>query len=152
MIRYDPAMLAIQGEKQLFLDDLLIETVCEITRTFHRPVEYEGNPVLKKDKPWERLVGGGNVFRDSRDNLFKCLYDDWTLLDWDDWKKCGHMRAENCILSVHYAVSQDGLQWEKPGPVPKLSRLAFASMVTVMKYLPTWIFALTVPPSRVTSL
>ena len=62
----------------------------------------------------------------------------------------------NMETQAHITIDSDNMGDFQFGlvsrPVPKLSRLAFASMVTVMEDIPTWIFAMTVPPSRVTSL
>jgi len=117
MARYEPTMLAIHENKQFFVDDLLVETVHEVTRTFHQPIKVEESPVIKKDKPWERVTyfsGGSHcVFLDPQDGMFKCLYGDFRL-DRDDWKDRGSLTLENHMLTVNYACSEDGLNWEKP--------------------------------------
>ncbi len=117
MMHYEPTMLAIGSERQLFVDDLLIETVHEITRTFHRPTKTEQSPIIVKDKPWEKVTyfsgGAWNVFRDPEDGLFKCLYSDYRL-DRDDWKASGGLSLKNHMLTVNYAVSKDGIRWKKP--------------------------------------
>jgi len=41
VMHYELSVLAIHGERQLFFDDPSIETVCEVTRTFHQPTEYD---------------------------------------------------------------------------------------------------------------
>ena len=117
MIRFSPTMLAIHTEKQLFLDDLLVEAASEIKRTFHSPAKSGASPVIEKDKPWERepyFSGGShNAFRDPEDGLFKCLYNDYRL-DREDWKRRGHICLENHMMTVNYACSEDGLTWRKP--------------------------------------
>jgi len=56
-MKFSPTMLAIHDQKQLFVDDLLIETVHEITRTFHRPVISNGTRLIINAK----VEPGGNV-------------------------------------------------------------------------------------------
>jgi hypothetical protein len=118
MIKYSPTMLAIMGEKQFFFDDLIIETVHEITRTFHQPAKVDASPVIGADKPWEQVPcfsgGSHNVFADPQDGLIKCLYNDFCL-DRDDWKRTGNLTCKNHIMTVNYAFTEDGLEWKKPG-------------------------------------
>ena len=67
-------------QKQLFFDDLLIESVQDITREFHQPRKDEANPLIVKDKPWEHVVqfrsSGYTILRDPKDKLFKAWYTD----------------------------------------------------------------------------
>jgi hypothetical protein len=76
----DATLLNLGLKKQLFFDDLLIESVQDITREFHQPRKYEGNPLIVKDKPWEHvllfLTSCYCVLQDPKDNLFKCWYND----------------------------------------------------------------------------
>ena len=41
-MRFDAATLDVGGQKQFFVDDMIIETVCELTRTLHQPVKFPG--------------------------------------------------------------------------------------------------------------
>ena len=117
MITYSPHMLAIEGAKQFFFDDLIIETVNEIARTFHRPQKVDAGPVIEADTPWETVPyfsgGSHNVFADPQDGLLKCLYNDFRL-DRDNWKQTGNLTIENHQMIVNYAFSEDGLKWQKP--------------------------------------
>ena len=66
----DPVMLRIDDEKQLFVDDLIIESVENVCRTWHQPVKQEHiNPVVKADQTWEHVmemtVNGYNVIYDK---------------------------------------------------------------------------------------
>ena len=53
---FDSTQLAIGQQPQYFFDDLLIETVENVRRTFHSPEKVGTEPVLRKDKPWEHLL------------------------------------------------------------------------------------------------
>ncbi|MCE9608126.1 MAG: hypothetical protein K8U03_24840 [Planctomycetia bacterium] len=97
-----PAVIKIDVGRQLFVDDFLIEK-STLTRTFHRPDYHPSGPVVRPDQPWERqgdfpmaAVFSDGVWYDPKDRLFKMWY-------------MGGYRACTC-----YAVSQDGIVWEKP--------------------------------------
>jgi hypothetical protein len=102
-LQQPPAVIPIDVGRQLFVDDFLIESTT-LTRTFHRPEYYDGNPVLKPDKPWEThsrlgpvaMPFSGGVFWDPAEKLFKM------------WYIAGY--GYNAAL----ATSRDGMNWERP--------------------------------------
>ena len=51
---YEPTMLDIWQSKQVFVDDLVIESVENVCRTWHQPTRVE-TPVIVRDRPWNRL-------------------------------------------------------------------------------------------------
>jgi len=57
----DATLLSLGLKKQLFLDNLLVESAQDITRQFHSPQKYEGNPLIVKDKPWERELSSAGM-------------------------------------------------------------------------------------------
>jgi hypothetical protein len=96
-----PAVIPIDVGRQLFVDDFLIEQTT-LKRTFHAAAYHPATPILKPDKPWEQEGGptampfSDGVFYDPKDGLFKL------------WYMGGYVR------STCYAISQDGIRWEKP--------------------------------------
>ncbi len=97
-----PDVVKIDVGRQLFIDDFLIEK-CSLNRVFHQAVYHPGGPVVRADRPWElqgdfpmASVFSDGVWYDPQDGLFKMWY-------------LGGNRACTC-----YAVSQDGILWEKP--------------------------------------
>lgn len=105
----------IGHHKQLFLDDEIVGVVKNIKRTFHEPAKHPQNPLIRQDKPWERLpyfrCNSYNVVYDAADELFKCFYAD--------------MRGEYMLAQESHqgssmgrricmATSGDGICWEKP--------------------------------------
>jgi len=97
-----PAVIGIDVGRQLFVDDFLIEQT-NLQRVFHTAQVYSGNPVLKADREWEifdgvshAIVFSDGVWYDPADKLFKMWY----------------MTAHN--KATGYAVSRDGIAWEKP--------------------------------------
>ncbi len=98
-----PAVIPIDVGRQLFVDDFLIQETT-LRRTFHQPEYAEENPVLKPDRPWESWGSGpmatvfsDGVWFDPQDRRFKM------------WYYAGHGGGATC-----YAVSADGIRWEKP--------------------------------------
>lgn len=96
-----PEVINIDVGRQLFVDDFLIEETT-LKRTFHHPVCYEGNPVIKPDREWENhgpssFAGpfSGGVWYDPEDKLFKM------------WYTGGYIKY-SC-----YATSKDGMNWDK---------------------------------------
>ena len=105
-----PGILTLAGQKQLFLDDWMIEEANRISRFMYRPWKYPGNPILQRDRPWEMgdiagyfrgvQIFGQSVTYDEEEQIFKMWYLPWGFRDGSRlW----------C-----YAVSQDGYNWEKP--------------------------------------
>jgi hypothetical protein len=97
-----PAVIPIDVGRQLFVDDFLIEQT-DLRRTFHAPREHAGNPLVRPNRDWERkglgasaMVFSDGVWFDPKDRLFKMWY-------------LGGYGIGTC-----YAVSKDGLAWEKP--------------------------------------
>ncbi|MDP6107017.1 MAG: hypothetical protein QGI33_01085 [Candidatus Brocadiia bacterium] len=78
---YDAAMLNIGHEKQVFVDDLVVEVAENVCRTWHPPVRAGEEPVLRKDQPWEHIpyfsCNIWQVIHDPKDGLFNCWYVDW---------------------------------------------------------------------------
>ena len=123
-MRTTPTPLNIGQVPQLFFDNYVIEMVNFVTRTMHQPKKHPGNPLLRQDKPWEKVVivrGNTSVYWDESERLFKYWYGDWgwdyeafmsmepsedNTVHWDFYKTTDHR--------VLYAESRDGIRWEKP--------------------------------------
>lgn len=118
-MHYDATMLDIGREKQVFVDDLIIESAEHVCRTWHEPVRATDAPVIVSDKPWEHItyftLNGWQVIRDSSDGLFKCVYQ--TLEHTPP--NAGNPQESNSplgriVLQILYAESEDGIHWRKP--------------------------------------
>lgn len=97
-----PEVIPVDVGRQLFVDDFLIAKT-NMKREFHQPTYYPNNPILKPDKPWENKSNGwfaapfsGGVWFDPADHRFKMWY------------------TGGFLASICYAVSKDGIHWEKP--------------------------------------
>jgi hypothetical protein len=111
-LKSPPKVIAIDGGRQLFVDDFLIESTT-LKRTYHQASYRMGPPpggggvdlpvVLKPDRPWEitppspcAMVFSDGVFYDPKDGFFKM------------WYMAGY------VAGTGYATSRDGIRWEKP--------------------------------------
>ena len=93
-----------KGEKQLFVDDTMIENFKGVIRKVHSAKKLD-QPVLEANLPWEegkeyngkmdkRVYIYGTVLRDEKTGVFKMWY--------------------NRGQSVLFATSKDGIHWERP--------------------------------------
>ena len=107
-MNYEPTMLDIGQSKQIFVDDLVIESVENVCRTWHQPTRVE-NPVIIRDRPWEQITyftfNGSRVVRDPEDGIFKCVYQIWNR---------GDTPHDPPAFHLLYAESEDGVHWRKP--------------------------------------
>ena len=89
--------IQIGSEEQLFLDDYIIERVENITRCINPAVKHPAGPVLQPDKEWEKNLAllFGRVMVDDDEKLFKM------------WYYCDGGQ-------LAYAISKDGINWDKP--------------------------------------
>ncbi|WP_421723437.1 hypothetical protein [Bauldia sp.] len=96
-----PPVITIDGARQLFVDDLLVERR-SLTRTFHRPIPHPDNPLLKPEAVWETghvpfaMPFSDGAWFDPDEGLFKLWY------------------AGNEMWCTCMATSRDGIRWERP--------------------------------------
>ena len=110
------ALIDIGSQKQLFVDDYLIESMANTRPLLNPARKAEENPVLRPERPWE---GTGltvrNVTYDEDERVFKMWYTGRTL-------KAHRGDKEIIITGEHadpppvncLAVSDDGVSWERP--------------------------------------
>ena len=71
----DPPFQVSAGQRQLFLDDVGIERMDNITRVVHSPERHADNPLLSPDTPWERgCQVYGTAYYDETARRFKLWY------------------------------------------------------------------------------
>jgi len=90
---------------QLFIDDFLIERTDRVWRTLNRSRKAPENPIIKPDRPWEGylVLQPGSVIYDPNQRQFQMWYN--TLATETD---------SDIDQFLCYAISQDGVHWEKP--------------------------------------
>ncbi len=98
-----PAPALKKGEKQLFVDSVMIRSKQGVTRVVH-PAKKREQPVLTAEMPWEVRTKDGVI--DKRLNIYGTVLRD---------EKTGSFRMWYADPgSVLYATSTDGIQWERP--------------------------------------
>jgi len=108
----DSTQLVVADQAQTFLDNVLIESVLNVSRHWHQPERRPDAPVLMADRPWEHTLyfnySDHCVLRDPEDGLFKCWYEDF-------WGPLPHVNHNfKRFTRKLYAESADGLNWRKP--------------------------------------
>ena len=90
---------------QLFVDDALIAETKEVWRSLNHLAKHERNPVLEPDRPWEGylVLQPGAVLYEENEGIFRMWYNTQPSREKPD------VRDYLC-----YAVSRDGVTWEKP--------------------------------------
>lgn len=96
-----PAVVPIDGERQLFVDDFLVERTT-LERTFHRPKYHEASPVLEPETSWERGDDGDWAAPFSDGAWFDPATKRFML-----WYRAADRRT--CL-----ALSDDGIRWTRP--------------------------------------
>jgi hypothetical protein len=105
----DSTCFHIGDDPQLFVDDVLIEAVQGLTRRWHKPTRHGAQPLIRRDRPWERSLyftySNYAVIRDPADGVIKCWYEDLGEVDGKEhpWK-----------TALLYAQSADGVVFCKP--------------------------------------
>ncbi|MBN2377450.1 MAG: hypothetical protein JXD22_13695 [Sedimentisphaerales bacterium] len=96
--------ITLNGNRELFIDDYLISSRSNLTRTLHQPVKDPRNPVLTPKGPWEtNPYLFGTVIYDKDLSLYRMWY-----MSYNSAKK-----VVDCT-PVLYATSSDGVCWDKP--------------------------------------
>lgn len=105
-----PEPIRIDGNRQLFLDDFLIDSCDGMTRRVCPVRKSEANPVIWPEEDWEPrgYVARGSFMFDHEERLYKC----WC-------SGVGEPRGGNggepsLDEAVYYFTSSDGVHWERP--------------------------------------
>ena len=93
-------VVQVGGDKQLFLDDFLIEASAGVERTLHAFKKHPRSPLFQAQVPWEEGWADSfmsTVIYDPAERCFKL------------WYRCGPRHSLK-----GYAVSEDGIHWQRP--------------------------------------
>ncbi|HPU25184.1 MAG TPA: hypothetical protein PK458_03285 [Phycisphaerae bacterium] len=94
----------LTGPWQLFIDDYLIASRdATIERVYHAFEKYPGNPIMVADQPWENNVVVCNTVLPEEDGSGYRM-----------WYYCWSHKNDPDKTHACYAVSKDGIHWEKP--------------------------------------
>jgi hypothetical protein len=110
---HPPEIIPIDIGRQLFVDNFLIAET-NLTRTYHKPVKYAGNPVLKPETPMELgedVPGHVKPYGDGNAGAAPKSGGVW----WDPEAQVFRMWYETSWFGpIAMAISKDGLNWERP--------------------------------------
>jgi hypothetical protein len=96
--------IRVGTEKQLFVDDVTIQSLRGLKRSFHPVDKHSGNPLMVPDRPWEtqaKCILPLTVLPESETGKLRLWYS--------AWGKQVEKPTFECL-----ALSNDGLRWEKP--------------------------------------
>ena len=106
-------LIQLGAERQLFVDDSLIESISGARRVMNPAVKVKHNPVIRPEHPWEgKDVRVSHVFPDEKTGTFKMIYSGYTFRATQGEKEIivdGEGQPVTCL-----ATSKDGIHWEKP--------------------------------------
>lgn len=96
------------AQGRILMVDSRIDSVYNVKFDYHSPVNYDLNPVLKADRPWELNANGdpyaapfsGGIWYDETQSIFKM------------WYSAGGYKKHGLITCL--ATSTDGKTWAKP--------------------------------------
>lgn len=112
MYSKDSTHLIVNDLVQLFVDNLVLEQVQDVTKRWYQPDGQDEEQVIKKDRLWENLTyftwANYTIFRDSKDGLFKCWYEDLNMVPGIYPAPLAHNSRQL------YAYSKDGVNFIKP--------------------------------------
>ena len=112
----------IGTQRQLFIDDHMIEESHGVSRVLNQPAKYVGNPVMIALYPWEGAIWlYGTVWNDPDEGRLRMWYQGQAGMavpqmgtDFSDspWSHIG-FDPTNLLYTVGYATSDDGIFWER---------------------------------------
>ena len=110
-------IIDIGSQKQLFVDDFLIESLTNAKQGLNTAMKADRNPVLPRERPWEgNFMTLQRVVFDENDQVFKMWYQSAThTVRLDKGKPvAGPGGADYSGNVTCLATSVDGVDWERP--------------------------------------
>jgi len=118
----------LQRTKYLLLDSRVVESARNARLTVGTVRKHRNNPLFAEDKPWEPRFDNlyANVLYDEDENLYKCWYSPFIIdesttntpkedrVNGGQFKYQGKHTGRRREMGICYAVSRDGIKWEKP--------------------------------------
>lgn len=109
------------SQRYLLLDNRIVKKTENVVLKVGKVEKHPDNPLFIEDKPWEKRFDNfyGNVIYDDIDSLYKCWYSPFII----DHSSIGMSIEQRNVeynppsgreMGVCYAVSRDGIVWEKP--------------------------------------
>ncbi len=106
-------LIEIGSQKQLFLDQYMIESMVYAKQVLNPALKASPNPVIFQDRPWEgNILHYMCVFYDESLGQFRMWYNSYSVEQ--ETGKAGDEAVKETPSRLCYAVSKDGYHWEKP--------------------------------------
>lgn len=118
----------IQRDRFLLLDNRIVERTKNAKLTVGKVQKDNRNPLFAEDKPWEPRFDNlyANVVYDEQEKLYKCWYSPFIIdestsntprkdrVNGGKFRYMGKHTGRRREMGICYAVSRDGIRWEKP--------------------------------------
>lgn len=98
-------MAAADKKTILLVDDHDVLYRSGTERVLNPAKRFEGNPVIKQDRPWETALGWVTVYRDPKSGKYQLWYQGYA-------GSRAQKKTDRCV--VCYAESDDGIHFTKP--------------------------------------
>lgn len=111
------ALINIGSQKQLFVDNYLIESMTNTRQVLNPAEKVSQNPIIRPDRPWEgNHSTAGAVIFDPVDQIFKMRYStsQVTMRREDGKVILDGYETPSEISFTCLATSRDAVHWEKP--------------------------------------
>jgi len=119
---------APRRDRYLLLDSRIVQETENAKLTVGTVQKDKRNPLFKEDKPWEPRFDNlyANVIYDKEDKLYKCWYSPFIIdesttntpredrVNGGKFSYMGKHTGRRREMGICYAVSRDGIRWEKP--------------------------------------
>ena len=111
------ALIDIASNKQLLVDNYLIESLTDTRQVLNPAEKVTHNPVIRLEHPWEgNYLALSHIIFDDKEQIFKMWYSSASYKAYRgaDGKTVIESSKYNGGPIVCLATSKDGLYWEKP--------------------------------------
>ncbi len=106
----------------LLLDSRIVDKTENAMLTLGVVEKHEANPLFVEDQVWEKRFDNlyGNVIYDEHDRIYKCWYSPFIVdysakgMSLEERDNKPYEAPEDREMGICYAVSEDGINWEKP--------------------------------------
>ena len=112
----------VKKERYLLLDSRVVANTQNAQLTLGVVEKHASNPLFGEDEPWEKRYDNlyARVIYDEEEQLYKCWYMPFIIdnsakgMTLEEREETLYRSPEDRDEGICYAVSEDGLRWEKP--------------------------------------
>ena len=109
--------------RYLLMDNRVVASLSNLDLRVGTVQKHAANPLFIEDKPWEQRFDNlyGNVIFDENEQVYKCWYSPFIISNrchpgtsLEERRQTPYTGRKDMEMGICYAVSSDGLNWEKP--------------------------------------